>query len=71
VYKEAHGLHDIDFEKFLEEECNYLASLKKPRADDLMDMAYIKSLEALEAAVYMNSTYQPLHDSPVVPQDHL
>ena len=50
AYMSAHNLEDHDFQPFLIEECNYLAALKKPCAENEVDVAYVQALEALEMA---------------------
>ncbi|KIJ39952.1 hypothetical protein M422DRAFT_127352, partial [Sphaerobolus stellatus SS14] len=49
IFKAAHQLTDEDFERFIQEERQYLVNLKKPRGNEL-EFAYVQALEALEDA---------------------
>jgi hypothetical protein len=50
-FKVQFHLEDADFERFLEEERQYLKGLKAPRQyDNEMDIVYVEALEGLEAA---------------------
>ena len=49
IFKAAHQLADEDFERFIQEEWQYLANLKKLHGNEL-EFAYVQALEALEDA---------------------
>ena len=45
----------MDFERFLEEECTYLAGLAKPRVENDIEIAYVEALENMEMARYVGT----------------
>jgi len=52
MFKANRNLTDMDLERFLDEEKVYLGSLKKPRAENTLEVAYIEALEAWEDVQY-------------------
>ncbi|KIJ30837.1 hypothetical protein M422DRAFT_234713 [Sphaerobolus stellatus SS14] len=57
ILKAAHNITDADFERFMREEKDYLANLKKPRGNDL-EFQYVDALEALEDAECLTKQFQ-------------
>lgn len=47
--KESKNITEADFERFLQEEKDYLARLKSPRMN-VLNFAYVEALETLELA---------------------
>ena len=52
MFKANRNLTDMDLEWFLDEEKAYLGSLKKPRAANTLEVAYVEALEAWEDVQY-------------------
>ena len=50
IFKDANNLMDADFEHFVDEEHQYLSTLKVPQASAEMHVEYVLALEAFEAA---------------------
>ena len=55
AYRDIHSLSDMDFERFLEEECTYLARLAKPWVENDIEIAYVEALENMEMARYVGT----------------
>ena len=53
IFKVNRNLTDMDLEQFLDEEKVYLGSLKKPRAANTLQVAYVEALEAWEDVQYI------------------